>query len=185
MEFLTPIEAEVEAWLTGMVIGLNLCPFAAPFVRQRLVRTVVCEARAASPVLGTMIDEILAMTAESAAHRTTLVVVPFALPAFDDFLELVAQTDALIDQIGLRGVVQLAHFHPDYLFDGVPAEDHGHWTNRAPYPILHLLREDDVATALARYPDADGIPARNVERLRTMTLDAIRRAVRGPFFRTP
>jgi len=172
-------EAAVKAWLESAVIGLNLCPFAAPVVRQKRLRIVVREDRTASGVLGAMIDEMLALAEPDASHHTTLIVAAGALQDFDEFLDVVAQTDGMIDQIGLRGRLPMAHFHPEYRFAELPAGDHGHWTNRAPYPILHLLREQDVSEAVARYPDAAGIPARNVARLQAMSLTAIQAAIRG------
>jgi hypothetical protein len=156
------------------VIGWGLCPFAAPVVREGRVRIVVRDDATARSLLDAVIDEIVAVAAPEAEGRTTLIVAPAALAAFEDFLEAVALLDEVIDRVGLRGRVQLAHFHPEYVFEGADADDHANWTNRAPYPVLHLLREDDVEAAVARYPDAEGIPERNAARLRAMSLAAIK-----------
>lgn len=169
----------VNRWLADAVIGLNLCPFAAQALRTGGIRIHIATAADAEQSLGTAIDELLAVSAEDAAYRTTLVVFPNAMAKFDDFLDLIDQTDTIIDKAGLRGKIQLAHFHPDYVFAGVPKDDPSHWTNRAPYPILHFLREDDVAKAIANYPGAATIPDRNIARLAAMSLAEIQRIIGG------
>ena len=172
------VRRDIETWIDRAVIGWGLCPFAAPVVRAAQMRIVVRDDAEVSAMLEAVIDELVAVAAPEATVRTTLIVAPVALADFDELLDAAALIDDVIDRVGLRGKIQLAHFHPDYLFEGAATDDLANWTNRAPHPILHLLREDDVAEAVARYPDADGIPERNVARLRGMSLDAIMAACR-------
>lgn len=173
------IKAQVLRWIMGAVIGLNLCPFAAAAVRQKQLKILVVDGKSASTLLSQLIDEMLALDQEASAARTTLIVLDSGYSDFEEFLDLVGVVDGLLTQIGCRGRLQLAHFHPNYVFAGVDPKDQGNWTNRAPFPVLHLLREDDVEEATMRYPNADRIPADNVKRLQAMSLSEIENAIEG------
>ncbi len=171
-------------WLERVVVAENLCPFAGRALRRGEVR-IVAAAFDASGLLTTLAAEadVLARAAPSdAADAPTvlLVVAPDAhgrtpLDALDDFLDVLAMAEALLEELGHEGVLQLASFHPDYAFEGEPADDPANATNRAPYPTLHLLRESAVAAAVARHPDPEGIPDRNVAHLRAMGADGAER----------
>lgn len=99
---------------------------------------------------------------------TTLLITPQLLGDFDDFLDLLADAEALLEQAGVDDLFQIASFHPRYLFAGVPADDISHWTNRAPYPTLHLIRQDEMSRVLASWRDPEQIPERNIARLRSL-----------------
>ncbi|WP_246590087.1 DUF1415 domain-containing protein [Marinobacterium ramblicola] len=156
-------------WVEKMVVGLNLCPFAAPVVRAGTIRYRVSEARDEENFLRDFLQQLSDLVETPEAElSTTLLITPWLLADFDDFLDIVADAEALIEQAGVEDLFQIATFHPGYLFDGVDADDISHWTNRAPYPTLHLIRQDEMSRALASYRDPESIPGRNIKRLREL-----------------
>lgn len=156
-------------WVENMVVGLNLCPFAAPVVRAGTIRYRVSEARDEEALLREFLQDLSDLVATPEQElSTTLLITPHLLADFDDFLDLVADAEALLEQAGVEDLFQIASFHPGYLFEGVAAADISHWTNRAPYPTLHLIRQDEMSRALAFYKDPEQIPLRNIERLRQL-----------------
>lgn len=154
-------------WVHGVVIGHGLCPFAGP-VATRL-RYSISRARTLEALLTDLAAELthLIQTA-SGALPTTLLVVPEMLEDFDDYLDALALAEAALEHAGLDGVIQVASFHPDYRFADAPEDDAAHYSNRSPWPMFHLLREDDVAHAVSTHPDPHGIPDRNVAHLRAL-----------------
>jgi uncharacterized protein len=164
------IEHATQAWIRDIVIGLGLCPFAHAVVSKSQVRIVVCEARDTDGIAVTLADELTRLHQTDASELdTTLIVVPNCLQRFDAFLEFVDVAELILTQLRLGDAFQIATFHPEYQFADVAANDVSNFTNRSPYPILHLLREDSVAHALAHYPDPDAIFERNIERMRALT----------------
>lgn len=162
----TEVIASTQQWLERAVIGLNLCPFAkAAYVKQR-VRFTVSAATTDEALLD---DLILALqdlhAADPAECETVLLIHPDALTDFLDYNDFLDAADAALDALGLTGVIQVASFHPQYQFAGSGADDIENFTNRAPYPLLHLLREDSIEKAVESYPEVDGIPTRNIETL--------------------
>lgn len=164
--------AAIEHWLDAMVIGQNLCPFANSARRKGLVRIVVAESDREEQCLQQLADEANRLEAAE-ADSTTLFVLARGFEDFDDYLDLLAVADALFEELDFEGILQLASFHPDYQFEGTTIDDASNWTNRAPFPILHLLREDSVTQAVESFPDPDGIPARNIEKLQRLGLTGI------------
>jgi uncharacterized protein len=167
--------AQIARWLEEVVIGLNLCPFAAAPWRRGLVRIVVSDATSFEDALADAMDEVEWLLdsgdvgdEESDPLSTTLIAYTHALGGFEEFLEAARALEEVLRQEELEGVFQVATFHPDYRFAGVDPDDPGNRTNRAPYPILHLLREEEVSEAIARHPDAAGIPARNIALMRSL-----------------
>lgn len=161
-------------WIAAVVIELNLCPFAQRVFQGEKIRYVVTDAVDEKALFEKLADEILALTAAPAATiETTLLIHPHALSdylAYNDFLDPAEQ---LIEDLGLAGVVQIAGFHPQYLFADSEPDAVENFTNRSPYPMLHLLREDSV-TAVASDPDELlEIPQRNIETLRRLGQDGI------------
>ena len=121
--------------------------------------------------------------ADAAQQETALLVVTEGLAGFSEYLDLLALAEQAVSEAGLSGVIQLASFHPDYCFAGAPADDPANFTNRSPYPMFHLIREDALEAALASYRHPERIPERNVQRLRALGLEGIRalhRQVVGP-----
>ena len=163
------VEADVRQWLEKAVIGLNFCPFAASVYHTGRVRFAVSSAETAVEVVDAAIEEVVDLVETPPEETsTTLVVVPNALADFRAFLDVAETVRAALSEAEVEGVLQVATFHPDYQFAGTEPDDLGNYTNRAPYPILHLLREDEVSEAVDNHPDPEGIPEQNIERLRQM-----------------
>ena len=164
---MTPWEATVvedtQRWLMQAVVGLNLCPFAKAVVVKDLVRYRVCTSAEPDLWLALLREELLHL-AQSPPDTldTTLLMAPLALPDFLDFNDFLADCDELLMELALDGVLQIADFHPHYQFGGTAPDDIGNFTNRAPYPTLHLLREASMDQAVAAYPDAALIFERNI-----------------------
>ncbi|MDP3586275.1 MAG: DUF1415 domain-containing protein [Thiobacillus sp.] len=168
-------EAEVIAamreWIDKAVIGLNLCPFAKAVYVKNQVRFVVSTARHLDGLLEDLDRELdFLAAADPEAVDTTLLIHPTLLPDFLDFNDFMQLAEAAIDEHGLDGVIQIASFHPRFQFEGTAPDDLGNYTNRAPYPTLHLLREASIARAVAAFPEAETIYQRNIETLQNLGL---------------
>jgi hypothetical protein len=161
--------ALTRQWVESMVVGLNLCPFASPVVRHNTLRYVVSEETDTESLAAFFLQE-LALIHESDEKEiaTSLLIMPKAVPDFYDYLDLLDLCEGLLEEAELEGVFQLASFHPGYLFGGVPANDISHWTNRSPFPMFHLIREDQMSKVLKHYKNPDEIPERNIQRLREL-----------------
>ncbi|RKP43969.1 DUF1415 domain-containing protein [Trinickia fusca] len=161
--------AATQHWLTRAVIGLNLCPFAKAVHVKQQIRYVVSDARDLEGVL-TILEAELKTLAEADPERidTTLLIFPHALVDFLEFNDTLFFAERLLGQLRLDGTLQIASFHPQYRFEGTEPEDIENYTNRAPYPILHLLREASIERAVAAVPDAADIYERNQETLRRL-----------------
>lgn len=164
--------AAIEHWLDVMVIGQNLCPFANAARRRGQVRIVEADSARPELCLQQLADEAHRLL-DSDGEPTTLLVLSEGFADFDDYLDLLALAEALFEDLQFDGLLQIASFHPHYQFEDSESDDVSNWTNRAPYPILHLLREDGVTRAVAQHPDPDGIPARNIERLNALGIDGV------------
>ncbi len=157
------VEADVRRWLERAVIGLNLCPFAKAVYAKDQVRIVVSDASTDRALLEQLGEEMaLLRDTPSDEVDTTLLVHPLILQDFLDYNDFLDDSDALLEALELGGVLQVASFHPQYQFAGTEPEDAENLTNRSPHPILHLLREESVARAVAAYPEPDGIIERNI-----------------------
>lgn len=163
------IIAATRAWLEQIVIGLNLCPFAkAVYVKQQ-VRFVVSSARNSDVLLQDLERELkfLAET-DPATTDTTLLIHPGVLTDFLDYNNFLDVCDSVIEELELDSILQVASFHPHYQFADTQFDDIGNYTNRSPYPMLHLLREDSVTRAIETFPDVESIYARNIATLQTL-----------------
>lgn len=170
------IEADVRRWLERAVIGLNLCPFAKAVYARNQVRIVVSDASTERALLQELGEE-MALLRDTPAEQvdTTLLVHPQVLDDFLDYNDFLDDADALVEALALDGVLQVASFHPQYQFAGTEPDDAENLTNRAPYPILHLLREDSVDRAVAAYPDPDSIIERNVATMQDLGSEGFRK----------
>lgn len=157
------IEA-VRIWLENAVIGLNLCPFAkSVFVRDR-IRFTVSQADTIEALTEDLMAELDHLHSSDAANLdTTLLIHPYVLQDFGVYNDYLGVADAVLEQMGLVGELQIASFHPDYQFAGTEADDITNYTNRSPFPILHLLRESSIEMAIATYPDPDSIYRNNMD----------------------
>ncbi len=164
--------ARTRAWLEKAVIGLNLCPFAKAVYTRDRVRLVVSQARHADDWLEELDRELDLLVATPAEQvDTTLLIHPTLFSDFLDFNDFLEIAEGVLDEHGLEGVVQLASFHPQFQFDGTTPEDMGNYTNRAPYAVLHLLREDSVEKAVDSLPDPDAIYQDNIRTLDKLGLE--------------
>ena len=156
-------------WLERAVIGLNLCPFAKAVHSKGQIHYAVSSACDAQALLHDLEREISDLLMQDSQQRdTTLLVAPDAFPDFWDFNAFLRSTDKLLRKKGWDGEVQIASFHPRYEFAEVAAGDMAHYTNRAPYPTLHLLREASLDRAVQAFPDAALIYERNIATLRAL-----------------
>ena len=163
---------DTSRWLERAVIGLNLCPFAKAVVAKGQVRMVLSEARDAAGLLETLGVELLHLRDTPAdVTDTTLIVHPHVLGDFLDYNDFLENADALVGELDLEGMLQVASFHPRYQFAGSAPDDIANATNRSPWPTLHLLREDSVSRAVDAFPDPDAIIGRNIATLESLGAD--------------
>jgi hypothetical protein len=158
------IIAATRRWLERAVIGLNLCPFAKSVYVKEQVRYVVSPARTPEELLETLMNELQDLAdADPEKVDTTLIIHPFVLNDFLDFNEFLDVADAAVEDMSLDGELQVASFHPDYQFADTDKNDISNYTNRAPYPILQLLREDSIDRAVEAFPEAEEIFEKNID----------------------
>ncbi|MDI9244778.1 DUF1415 domain-containing protein [Marinobacter sp. CHS3-4] len=167
------VEKATRQWLEEVVIGLNLCPFARKELMKGRIRFEVSPADSEDALLMALQGE-LRFLHENPAVETTLLIHPGVLADFDLYNEFLDAADGLLDYLELTGIYQIASFHPDYRFAGTQPEDAENYTNRSPYPMLHLLRESSVEKALESYPDPDAIPERNIALMKELGADEMR-----------
>ena len=161
--------AATRTWLERAVIGLELCPFAKPVFVKEQIRYVVSEARDVEALLGDLLDELSRLAdADPARIETTLLIHPRVLSDFLDYNDFLDVADLALDQLDLVGELQVASFHPDYLFAGNEPDDLANYVTRSPYPMLHLLREASVERAVEVFPDASQIVDENKRTLRAL-----------------
>ena len=170
--------ADTQAWLERAVIGLNLCPFAKSVFVKGQVHYVVSDATTRQDLLEDLIVELKALVALDARVRdTTLLMAPDCLHDFLDFNDFLARADRTLVELDLEGVLQIASLHPDYQFAGTLTDDITNFTNRSPYPTLHLLREESIDRAVAAFPNPESIFEVNMqtmERLGTEGWNALK-----------
>ncbi|WP_199563052.1 MULTISPECIES: DUF1415 domain-containing protein [unclassified Simplicispira] len=156
-------------WLERAVIGLNLCPFAKGVHGKGQIHYVVSSATEGAQLLQELGDELKALAEISPEERdTTLLIAPACFPDFLDFNDFLELADQLLNALDLEGILQIASFHPAFQFGGTTVDDVTNCTNRAPYPTLHLLREDSIDRAVAAFPEAETIYERNMKVLEEM-----------------
>ncbi|EIW7479116.1 TPA: DUF1415 domain-containing protein [Vibrio parahaemolyticus] len=164
------ITQQVDQWLNDVVIGLNLCPFAAKPQRNKQIKIFVSEATQEEALLEDILLQLIELsTTEPEKLETTLVVVPNMLQDFWDYNFCIDWVEGLIKQQDWEGIFQLATFHPDYCFGGAAPEDDENLTNRSPYPIFHLIREESMEKVLKHYPDPESIPDTNIARVSALS----------------
>lgn len=163
----------VRRWIETFVIEFNLCPFVKSELVNNRVRFAVTEAESEEQLLATLQTE-LELLNNDVSVETTLLIHPQVLQDFYEYNEFLSVADSLLVEMKLEGVYQIASFHPDYQFGGTDSDDVENYTNRSPYPMLHFLREDSLEITIAKYPDVDQIPTRNVELMMSMGLDKLK-----------
>ncbi|UYI48362.1 DUF1415 domain-containing protein [Vibrio natriegens] len=164
------ITQQVDQWLNDVVIGLNLCPFAAKPQRNKQIKIFVSEASQEEALLEDILLQLIELSnTEPEKLETTLVVVPNMLDDFWDYNLFIDWVEGLIKQQDWEGIFQVATFHPDYCFGGAEPEDDENLTNRSPYPIFHLIREESMEKVLKHYPDPESIPDTNIARVSALS----------------
>ncbi|MGY6428052.1 DUF1415 domain-containing protein [Vibrio parahaemolyticus] len=164
------ITQQVDQWLNDVVIGLNLCPFAAKPQRNKQIKIFVSKAIQEEALLEDILLQLIELsTTEPEKLETTLVVVPNMLQDFWDYNFCIDWVEGLIKQQDWEGIFQVATFHPDYCFGGAAPEDDENLTNRSPYPIFHLIREESMEKVLKHYPDPESIPDTNIARVSALS----------------
>jgi hypothetical protein len=164
--------APVRKWVESLVVGMNLCPFAKRELVNDRVRFTVTEASSEEALL-TSLQAELALLVGNPAIETTLLIHPEILQDFHAYNQFLNYVDELLVQMQLEGVIQVASFHPDYQFGGTEPDDAENYTNRSPYPLLHLLRETSIERAASEHPDVSQIPVRNIELMNSTGKDKL------------
>lgn len=170
----------VRHWVETLVVGLNLCPFAKRELINNRVRFTVTEATSEQQLLETLQDE-LELLNNDLSVETTLLIHPNILQDFYDYNEFLDYADGLLVQMELDGVYQIASFHPNYQFADTEAGDVENYSNRSPYPLLHLIREKSLERAIANHPNSVQIPQRNIELLKSLGRDKMQALFQSHF----
>jgi hypothetical protein len=155
------IIAQTTQWINSVVIGCNFCPFAAKAVLRKSIRYVVLPEATLESSLEAVMEELRFLD-RTEDIETTLIIFPNHFADFEEYLDLADLAEDLSVEQGYEGVYQIASFHPDYCFAEADTDDPANYTNRSPYPMLHLLREDSVSKAVDHFIDPEGIPERNI-----------------------
>jgi len=172
MRFMTnrQIVAATQNWLTSFIIAHNICPFARHVHENNGIRYQVINSDKLEDCLEALMEECRHLDAEPATE-TTLLIFAEACGEFDDFLDLAAIAEQLLIDQGYEGIYQLASFHPDYCFAESSDNDPANYTNRSPYPMLHIIREASIELALQSYQNPEQIPERNIALTRELGLE--------------
>ncbi len=165
-----PIKQQTEAWLKNVIIHYNICPFARAVVEKNAVHYCIDEAVITEENLQTLIEEAVRLDNDDEIE-TSLLIYANAFSEFDDFLDYLELANQLLSLQDYDGVYQLASFHPRYCFEGADETDAANYTNRSPYPMLHLIREASIEKALKFYPNPERIPERNIKLTRELGLE--------------
>ena len=161
--------ARTRLWLERAVVGLNLCPFAKAVMVKRQIRWVVSAATSTQALLQELAVELQFLAAsDPEAVETTLLIHPHVLEDFREYLDFIDIAEDAVAELGLEGELQVASFHPQYQFAGSRPDDIENFSNRSPYPMLHLLREASISRAVEAFPDAAVISETNIETLRRL-----------------
>jgi hypothetical protein len=154
--------AQTKKWIEDVVVGCNFCPFAAKEVKRGSIRYVVAANSSKEKILEELRQVFLQMDFDKNIE-TSLLIFSGVFTGFDDYLELLIDAEDLLFDRGYEGIYQIASFHPEYLFEGSKETDPANYTNRSPYPMFHVLREESVSAAIDSHPDTENIPQRNIE----------------------
>jgi hypothetical protein len=149
-------------WVEQVIMKYNICPFARREVERGSIRYYQVQDRARENLLQELINECHFLD-ENTDVETTLFIMPNGYEGFYDFLDIVDMANDLLEMHDYEGVYQLANFHPDYCFADSLQNEPSNFTNRSPYPTLHIIRESSMEFAIANHPDVDSIPERNIE----------------------
>ncbi|MDH5571936.1 MAG: DUF1415 domain-containing protein [Gammaproteobacteria bacterium] len=161
---------QTRCWLESFIIKHNICPFAKPVYEREGVHYGITWGINMERILEDLIDECVQLDSDDKIE-TSLLIYPDAFISMDDYIDFIALADELLIQQGYEGVYQLASFHPEYQFAETETDDPANFTNRSPYPMLHLIREASLEQALEHYPNPEQIPERNIKFTREQGLE--------------
>jgi hypothetical protein len=169
-----------QKWVKNVIIGLYFCPFAKPVIDNDTAKFVVVTESTFEPCLQSLQHEFEYLDVNDQCE-TSLLIFPKGFESFDDYLELVSIANALLTDLDYEGIYQIASFHPDYCFDGAKYNDPANYTNRSPYPILHLIREESIESVLKPIEHPERIPERNIKVARDKGLKEMRQLLEDCF----
>jgi len=163
---------QTENWVNKVIVGLGFCPFAKPVVEAETIRYTVVEGFTPKVCLTALLSELERLDSEPELE-TTLMVFPTGFESFETYLDLVAVAEEFMAEQDYEGIYQLASFHPDYCFDGSKQDDPANFTNRSPYPSLHIIREASIEAVLEPIEHPEEIPERNIQLARDKGLQTM------------
>lgn len=159
-----------ELWVKNTVIDLNLCPFAKRELVKNRIRFIVSDAASERDLLKDLEIEC-ELLLKNSNIETSLIIHPYVLQDFHDYNQFLSLAEALLRKSDIEGILQIASFHPNYQFGGTEPNDAENYSNRSPFPTLHLLREESLDNAIDNYPDVDSIPSNNIKHLNALGAD--------------
>ena len=174
----TEVISATRKWVEDVVVGYNLCPFAKRELVRNRVRFVVSEAETEDELLQALHSELQRLEDEPEIE-TTLLIHPGVLQDFGPYNEFLDAADGLLAYLDMDGVYQIASFHPDYQFAGTEPDAAENYTNRSPFPMLHLLREASLEAAIDSYPDVDAIPGQNIRLMEKLGAEKMQRILKS------
>ena len=175
MEGTDSVIRKTREWVNGFVIRLNLCPFAKKVFDEERIRYVVLESSEIKDLTKKLLDELYFLSkTEAEKIETTLIIFPNLLTDFESFNEYLAVADEILLEMSLIGDIQIASFHPQYQFAGTTKDAAENYTNRSPYPMLHLLREVSIENALKKVPKPENIPMENIKKMNEIGLEKLK-----------
>jgi len=176
----TSVIEQTRQWVKTIIVGHNFCPFAYREVERNSIRYQATQSMRLEACLETMVSEYDHLDSHPEIE-TTLVIFPSAFADFDTFVDFIGLADALLKDQGYEGTYQLASFHPKYQFADASTDDPANYTNRSPYPTLHIIRETSIEKAVAGITDPESIPRRNIEVARNLGSKALQTALKDCF----
>ncbi len=172
--------AATQNWVETVVVGLNFCPFAKKEVVQNTIRYTNASGTSVSAVLEDLASECQQLE-QNPSIETTLLILPCGFEDYFHYLDLLDRAERQLQKQKKTGIFQLASFHPDYCFAGCEEDDPANYTNRSPYPMLHILREESLEQVLQRYKEPESIPENNIQCARGLGVDALQRLLESCF----
>jgi len=170
------IISKTKSWVERVVIGCNFCPFAGKAFIEKKIHFELVQANSIKLQLESVLLELQRLD-ERSDLETTLILFLDKFSDFESYLDFLSLAEGLLAAHDYEGVYQIASFHPEYIFAGSDEDDPANYTNRSPYPMIHLLREESVSKAVDLYPDVDGIPERNIAFARNKGLEAMKKLI--------
>ena len=174
MQTVETVTHATQNWIEKIVIGLNFCPFAAKPFKEKTIHYRVEESSTLQTALQALVRECIRLEEDNNVE-TSFIIFPNNFLDFEDYLTLVSLSEQLLEKEGYEGICQVASFHPAYLFAGSNDADPANYTNRSPFPMLHLLREVSIGLAIKKQVNDFSIPEKNIAKAKELGLDYFKR----------